>query len=25
VKIDGMDRRFYERYLSERKLNQKGE
>ena len=25
VKIDGMDRRFYERYLFERKLNQKGE
>jgi hypothetical protein len=24
VKIDGMDRRFYERYLFERKLNQKG-
>ena len=25
VKIDGMDRRFYERYLFERKLKQKGE
>lgn len=25
VKIDGMDRRFYERYLFEKKLDQKGE
>ena len=25
VKIDGMDRRFYERYLFEKKLSQKGE
>lgn len=25
VKIDGMDRRFYDRYLFERKLSQKGE